>query len=767
MTTPTKETLLAELRRKKLNDLASELEEDTITFEDMIFAIYKHLHPPASISADDAMDVDQQLPSPEPKGERIGLNAPSLLEFLERQMVDPTKFHCVPRVLTEDHMMFPLSGRDAALQQAAECMKVIGKPISQTTRIHRKIPVCSGLSGLGKTRMLEEWKRIFDLANICKEARLGVLVLYHNGHMPHPVERKMSIEASFSWRLLHRCFIEGNGDVFRHWFTESLPVNGGELTLDLALQVIRQKCINLGMLKSNETLHLFLGVDEYQTIHEVGGKKKGNEELLQDLLNVLGDIMASPVAGVRIYPMFAGTDFSVISIVNSSKTESLRMPMYLLTQSDVETAISFIPNGDRLLLHAPVRRHLFYLGGVPRWVTEYILRLLKEIENIPPDDFLTIETIENAFKTIKNLYVVAWGRSLGAINFIKLVAYAIAGQEVDEEVAVINDMSWSRVRDSSLCLLNDDHEVLIPYAILHRISEYPLHLFQDNAICCLILCIQGLIEKVDELIYDKAPWQLWEVFGAYYHALRINSLIIVDRSVVKVKQLFKGAIVNGCEDEVELRPMLVMETEDKFSTDMSSPMIGRKGNYNERHDWLKEGLVVINGEGGEGVDVFYVLQKKSSDGYVVFTDQRKRVGGNNLGQIGVSNLLQKASIMPRILAANSTLVACLFSCVIYANVSAVDLAKNSIVVAYGQNQRYHGTLWTHPASSPFVKINSDPISYIQMVFSGKDKRKLADAVLVQRETKTFTAIDELEIFVNEQKLDASLIPEYDKRVSFC
>jgi hypothetical protein len=523
------------------------------------------------------------------------------------------------------------------------------------------------------------------------------------------------------------------------------------------------------MLKSNETLHLFLGVDEYQTIHEVGGKKKGNEELLQDLLNVLGDIMAAPVPGVRIYPMFAGTDFSVISIVNSSKTESLRMPMYLLTESDVETAISLIPNGDRLLLHAPVRRHLFYLGGVPRWVTEYVLRLLKEIESIPSDDFLNIETIEIAFKTIKNVYVETWGKGLDPVDFVKLAAYALSGLNVDMVDKKIGGMKWSRVRDSSLCLVNEDCEVMIPYSIFHRLVRYTPDSFGNDftdAIGNFILCVQGLIKKVDELIYDKAPWQLWEVFGAYFHALRINSLIIVGHSIVEVNRLFKGAIVNGCEDEVELRPMLVMETEDKFSTDMLS-IIGRKGNYNERHDWLKEGLVVINGEGGEGVDVFFALKKNSSDGYVVFTDQRKRVGGNNLGQIGVANLLQKASIMPRIVAANSTLVACLFSCVNHANVSAVDLAKNSIVVAYGQNQRYHGTFWTHPASSPFVKINTDPISYIQMVLLGKDKRMLANAVLAQRETKTFTTIDDLKIFVNEQKLEATLIPEYEKRVSFC
>lgn len=106
--------------------------------------------------------------------------------------------------------------------------------------------------------------------------------------------------------------------------------------------------------------------------------------------------MASSVAGVRIYPLFAGTDFSIISIANSSKMESLRRPMCFLTQRDVENAIGSIANGYRLLLHAPVRRHLFFLGEDRMQITEYNLRLLKEMESIPPDDLLTMESNENA-----------------------------------------------------------------------------------------------------------------------------------------------------------------------------------------------------------------------------------------------------------------------------------------------------------------------------------------------------------------------------------
>ena len=41
--------------------------------------------------------------------------------------------------------------------------------------------------------------------------------------------------------------------------------------------------------------------------------------------------------------------------------------------------------------------------------------------------------------------------------------------------------------------------------------------------------------------------------------------------------------MNGCNEYVELRPMMVMTTENIFSADIQSK-IGRKGHYNEQHD---------------------------------------------------------------------------------------------------------------------------------------------------------------------------------------
>lgn len=576
----------------------------------------------------------------------------------------------------------------------------------------------------------------------------------------------MTIEASFSWRLLHRCFLEGNGVRFSNWFSDFLPMNGGELMLESALSVIRLKCIKDGIIDESQVLNLFLGVDEYQSINEVGGIKIGEEDLLQELLNVLGNVMASPVEGLLIYPMFAGTDFSVISKVNRSRTESLPMPMYLLSQYEVENIIHAVPNGDRLLLHGPVRRHLFYLGGVPRWVIEYILPLLEGLESIKSDDFLSIEYLEGMFEIIRIVYIDKLSKLPGPQNLIKLAAYAISGIEVAEDATDVGSMTWSQVRDKSLCVLNMKSRVMIPYSFLHHIAKYNFTSEDPEVLRCFVVCIKGLIKQVDMLIYEKEPWQLWEVFGAYFHALRINSLLIISNDIIPISQVFKGALIKGCDYEVKLRPMVVVETTDKFLVEIPRN-VGRKGNYFEQYDWFDQGVVVLNGEGGTGVDLFFALEKGNSKEYVVFVDQRKRVAGNNLGPISVKKLLQKAEIMPVVVPAGSTLVKGLFSCVTDSNVGLDDLIPDSIVVSYSQNELYHGTLWTHPAAYPFVRINTDTSASIQMLFKGKQKREMSAAILSERKKQKFTTVDDFKRFTDAQKLDTELITDFEPRISFC
>ncbi|EPZ34850.1 hypothetical protein O9G_001981 [Rozella allomycis CSF55] len=674
-----------------------------------------------------------------PRGERVDIFDPlALLNFMNMQMIDETKLF----VLFGETRKIEMSGREAAIAQAAEKFKVFANPVGKS-REDRAIPVVSGLSGIGKTRLMEEFETIFDMAGV-GQPRFGVIVSYEVGHNPQPVEQSMRIEASFSWRLLYRVFIEGNGVDFIKWFGTCLPVNGAGLTLDTALEVIRMKAESLGLIGENDVFHMFLGVDKYHYIEDVKGIPVSHEPLLQDLINAINGVVASPVDNIRIYPMGACKNLSVVSIL---RTQSIRLPMSFLSVAEMERSIESIPCGLNLLKQAAVRRHLFYLGGVPRWFTQYILTLVDKVSE-SVDKVPTIEQAKKAFQCTEAQYINEWGRvrengrrrHLEQIEFIKLAAYSFSGLKVVLNSKDIGNLSWAHL-EGSVCLINDNC-ISIPYAIVRRIAGYDSIDFTDRAVKCFIECLKGLVETVDKLMYEKSPWQLWGVFGAYLHALRINALLIIGKDTVKVRELFEGALINGCDQEVKLRPMLVMETEDKLSSQLGSS-VKRKGRVDEVHDYLQEGIVVINGENGQGVDPFFALES-TQGGYILINDQRK----HDSGEQTVTNLIHKALIKPNIQHVSVTVIPCLFSC--FSSFSLTEIPKNSIVVSYPQSKAYHGSMWIHPAASPYINVNNTSITHLKNILNGADvataarqiianKRKYASIVELDEDLKRFGA----------------------------
>jgi hypothetical protein len=675
----------------------------------------------------------------------------SIHGFLVSQMNDPNQFHCVPHVLGETSRSFALSGRDEALKSAARAFKVLSQSIGTTDRIQRKIPVCSGLSGLGKTRMLEEWERIFDLAEI-PQTRLGALVLYYNGHMPQPTERLMTIEASFSWRLLHRLFIEGNGDGFAAFMKKRLPKNARDLDLRTTLEIIRSQLITRGDLKDSECLHMFLGIDEYQSIEDVGGVQRTKQGgLLQDLLNTLGDILASPVDRIRLYPMFAGTDFSVMSIASSSKTETIRVPMSLLSASEIEEAIGAVSMGSILLGYSPVRRHLFFFGGVARWATQYIEELLSRMKELRDNEVPSFDVFESTFRQIRDIYVRKWYRSilnqnlLKGTDFLILAAYSVSGRSVG--LYFNEEVSWARLQDSSVCLIDDSGAVSIPYALFHLIADWNPNFFVDEAYKAFVLTLKSLIEKVDNLVSDKAPWQLWEVFGAHFHALRINALIILEFREVALLDLFKGALVNGCNQFVRLKPMYVIKAEDKFNDNLEE-YVGIKGQYDDKRNWKRNGFVVLNGESGKGVDIFYCLDKSKEEGQIVITDQRKSISGT-LGASKVGLLVENARIMSS--------VVCLFSCFTASSFEQGNIPEDCCFVSYSQTRAYHGAMWVHPAASPCINVNLASRSYLKILFQGPGCDAFCDEILERRAKCKFFSIDDLKEFILDMKKNNNMV----------
>eukprot|EP00978_Attheya_sp_CCMP212_P003892 scaffold8313_cov23-Attheya_sp.AAC.1 len=114
---------------------------------------------------------------------------------------------------TETDLAFHLKDREDTKQSFVECLKKRIESFSleklPEDRTKFPMPVFSGMTGLGKTRMLEEWKGIFADANV-SEPSLGVLVTYGNGHSANMLDELLPIQAGFSWRMLHRLFLENN-----------------------------------------------------------------------------------------------------------------------------------------------------------------------------------------------------------------------------------------------------------------------------------------------------------------------------------------------------------------------------------------------------------------------------------------------------------------------------------------------------------------------------------------------------------------------------
>jgi hypothetical protein len=321
-------------------------------------------------------------------------------------------------------------------------------------------------------------------------------------------------------------------------------------------------------------------------------------------------------------------------------------------------------------------------------------------------------------------------------------------------------VSWTRLQDSSVCLIDDSDAVSIPYAMFHLIANWNISDFNEDALQAFVVTLKNLIDKVDNLVYDKAPWQLWEVFGAHFHALRINALMILGSKEVALSELFKGALVNGCDQSVHLKPMYVIETEDKFNENLGD-YVGLKGHYDDKRKWRgdKDGWVVLNGESGKGVDIFACLDKSSKDGQLIITDQRKPISGA-LGASKVDSLVKNARIMSS--------VVCLFSCFTSSHFEHGDIPKDCCLVSYSQMRAYHGAMWVHPAASPCVNLNLASVSYLKMVFKDKDCDKFCQEILKERTKRKFLSIVDVEKFISakKQKTDVNIREDDLERIVF-
>ncbi|KAI3659722.1 hypothetical protein MP638_005196 [Amoeboaphelidium occidentale] len=676
------------------------------------------------------------------KGPYLSMDKDALLEFLEKQMKDPKKFNCAPRTLTENDLKFKLCGRERAIARAAKVYSNFNNRSWTILNRCRAIPVCSGLSGTGKTRMLEEWERIFDKAGIGPH-RLGIIVPYDKEFDVTPVENLLKIEASLAWRLLYRCFLHGNSSDFKTWMDTRLPYNANDLHLDLALRAIRTKWGQLNRSVQNQVLHIFVGIDGYDNVKKIIHPKSPNfNRQLEDLMAAIGHALENAEGDYKTYPMMTGRYRHISSKILSHLVYIFILPMHLLSYADVEDVIGSVEKGDELLQYAHARKNFLCLGGVPGWIVHFVSRLL---ETLNRKGVLTEKVINEAFTEIEAHLNTIWDESMDTKNLIKLAAYSISGVIVALKDTPIAGISWSVLRDQSLCILDEYDRVIVPFTIFRRVAKIDLKAIESKKSKYFVKCIKEFIEHVDDIIFDVEPWNLWKTFGAYFHALRINSLLVIGRKTASVHSLFNEACINlSFNEDLVLNPTSVVHCMEGTSA-ISSAEVKVKDSATEKHNWIEENIIVISGNAANGPDVFFSMETTNGR-TVVFLDQRIKFLGFEIGLQAIESVVREARLDLEFLPAESFVIPCLFNCTIKAFFWSENLPVNSIAFRSEGLECYYGSLYTHPSAVPYVDINHAPCSYINMLLDGtKDKvEEVAKAITSKRD---FTDLNELEIFI--------------------
>jgi hypothetical protein len=262
--------------------------------------------------------------------------------------------------LGDDDLARPLVGRGVTMQMAADMFHANDQAHSVGNLKDRRnymIPAAACIPGMGKTRMLNMLEAILDLAGV-KIVHMALIVQYCHGQSLQWVDSHLSVECAFCWRILHVVFMRDNGWNFQEFCcSQFLPRNCDSLTLSATLKTLRfalENDLNLGF-SPDDIMVVTLGIDEFQ---KISANEEDQKAKLTQLCTSLYENSYSNK--VHVYPMFAGTDWTLIQ--ESGRSSGLpvkRLPMPLLDAKQVDKMV------QSLLLDLPFTASLAVRAGLP------------------------------------------------------------------------------------------------------------------------------------------------------------------------------------------------------------------------------------------------------------------------------------------------------------------------------------------------------------------------------------------------------------------
>jgi hypothetical protein len=512
------------------------------------------------------------------------------------------------------------------------------KPVPNDRTLY-PIPFCVGLSGVGKTRILEESKRIFLLHvdHRIEEAAfelVSVLVLYFNGHGVTPTDRELPIQTTFSARLLHRVYFEGNANYptfesFMSDISNLHPDHTEKLTIVNVILAVKDTLLRNGKkISKDHPLIFLLGVDEFQNIPD---HVDIHESKLYQLTNLLIDAFQELVeCDVYLFACFAGTAWSKVrGCGESSNANVKRIKVPFLSYSQCLQISSSI--NPRLCASRVFKDLLFEFSGNTRGVVKYTYSL-STYPNPSSEEMLK--------KKIGELdqYIRAWSNLEQLDLLLTLAAYSISGIYVDSvgfPCKETDNRTWVRLADKGIVSLNKtqaaplytvDLPIIALIVLSSRLSTLT-ELPPDQS--AFRHCLRNILDVGSKR--HLTAWQRWESFGAYFHALRINSFLILGRREVSMEELFAHGKHNSnsfLSCKVALLPLRVVSTEIKLAED-TPEVIEEVNNMNCTYNWMDGKEIFMNGTNGKGVDIFFVLHTAETESRkILILDQRKHQADN-------------------------------------------------------------------------------------------------------------------------------------------
>ncbi|OAJ38743.1 hypothetical protein BDEG_22648 [Batrachochytrium dendrobatidis JEL423] len=620
---------------------------------------------------------------------QIPMTATGLLEWLSGSNNSSTVDLPDKQILSQQQtnpnqkVVFPLAGREKSLQHIASCFMATHRHRSNIDRNSRHIPVCTGIPGLGKTRLMTECSTtVLDMTKI-QGKRLSAIVSFGNdGSAYGEIDKLLGIKCSFAWRLLHSLFkAQYKLDV---WMREKSPKNRSELTMTLVLSTIELYWSR----ETQDDILLFVGVDEYQ-------------KLCQDELSSLLDILC-----------------------DSS--------------------------------HCSTTSKLTFFCGVPRLLTEFA----EEVVSMKLADLTEHNFQEARMTALSNLQYP----QLSLADILKLLATSFTNTPVanilncpfsESSLSSARDLTWSQMVSNGMCQLQNNGRVIIPFHIVTQALERSLNervsLNQFEA--ALLSSLNGLSLDVEYPFSNMTRWSSWEYFGASFYCIRINSFLVLGISILSLSDILHGSQFNPgiFNTQVHIRIAKVFRSNEQYGPDMPR-IITRKDNSYYSVDWVdSETLqIVINGEDGPGVDIYFILKCAEQDsGYIIVLDQRKRLG-SNITNSDLTTFRSKLPNPPAFL--NGLKLDSVFGLMsVYSQINISPVPDSTYFVSASNSPGFHGSLYDHPGCSVAIDANSALKTSIKQIFCGTnhEQTNLANKVIEQRYNKRIANYDELESLVSE------------------